>query len=72
MDEIVNHLEQASAALAALAEAQLPGANTNEEFARQVDAEYSRIAANLTNLAVHLIDLSTNPRPAPETYSATL
>lgn len=72
MEEVIAHLQQASAALADIAEAQQPGANTNEEFARQVDAEYARVAEHIGNLAGHLLDLHTNPRPAPETYSAKL
>lgn len=70
MSQIVEPLRQASADLAAIAGAQQPGANTVEEFARQVDAEYARVADHLAWLANHLHDLATNPRPAPEAYSA--
>lgn len=71
MEEVIDLLKQAAAGLADIAGAQQNGVNS-EEFARQVDAEYARVAEHLGNLAGHLLDLHTNPRPAPETYSAKL
>lgn len=69
MSQIVEPLRQASADLAAIAGAQINGINP-EDLARQVDAEYARVAEHIGWLANHLHDLANNPRPKPEAYSA--
>jgi hypothetical protein len=65
---VVEALKSAASDLVTVAASQVNGVNT-EDLARQVDAEYIRVAEHIGNLAGHILDLHTNPRPAPEDYS---
>ena len=72
MDAVVEALRTAANDLAAIANAHVNSANNTEEAAAQVDAEYERVANAIDNLAIHIQDLAANPRPGPESYSASI